>query len=219
MESVSQMVSGIVVFYKIATTCLLILVGYIVRRMKLLPENSVSVVSAYLLYVGLPTYMIYYTPASITLETLGTYWYYPVIGAALLFVCDMFGWLTSRLWAGPGEGPTFRLLVALPNWVFMAMAVVEPIFREEGVRVVLLYNLGITLYVWTAGVASFRDGETFLRMLRNVLLNPQTVALAIGFFLALAAPFLVGMEKMGSDELQALPLYISVFSPQCTSWA
>lgn len=68
-------------------------------------------------------------------------------------------------------------------------------------------------------MASFRGGETFLRMLRNVLLNPQTVALAIGFFLALAAPFLVGMEKMGSDELQALPLYISVFSPQCTSWA
>ncbi|MCC8108164.1 MAG: AEC family transporter [Planctomycetes bacterium] len=151
------MVSGIVVFYKIATTCLLILVGYIVRRMKLLPENSVSVVSAYLLYVGLPTYMMYYTPASITLETLGTYWYYPVIGAALLFVCDMFGWLTSRLWAGPGEGPTFRLLVALPNWVFMAMAVVEPIFREEGVRVVLLYKSSSST-IWVLPYMSGRPG-------------------------------------------------------------
>ncbi|MCC8165661.1 MAG: AEC family transporter [Planctomycetes bacterium] len=50
-------------------------------------------------------------------------------------------------------------------------------------------------------------------MLRNVLLNPQTVALMIGFVLALAAPFLVGMEKMGSEELQALPLYIGILSP------
>lgn len=207
------MVSGTVVFYKIATTCLLILVGYIGRRMKLLPEISISVISRYLLYIALPCYLVYYMPASVSRETLGRYWYFPFLGAGLLAASDLFGYCTARIWAGPGEMATFRILVGVPNWMFMALAVIEPLFPVEGVRVVLLFNVGITFYLWTFGMTSFRPAIGWRRLLRELFLNTQTVALLVGFALAMLFPFLRGMEKLGSDELAALPVYLGIVTP------
>lgn len=207
------MISGSVVFYKIATTCLLILVGYVMRRLRLLPDIAVNVVSKYLLYLGLPCYVIYYMPTSVDAKTLAANWYFPLIGALLVCVADLFGYVAARLWARPGERATFRILVGLPNWMFMALAVCEPLFREDGVRVLLLFNIGITFYLWTFGMTSFRSGATLGGMAKQLFLNPQNVAMAIGLALALAMPFLRGMEKLSSEELARLPLFMGILSP------
>ena len=207
------MISGSVVFYKIATTCLLIVVGFLARRMQLLPEISVSILSKFIVYLALPCYMIFYMPTSISPATLGLYWYFPLLGALLVAVNDCFGYLAARLWAGPGERATFRVLVGLPNWIFMALAVCEPLFKEDGVRVVVLYNAGIMFYIWTFGMTSFRTAAGWREVLRQLFLNTQTVALAVGFVLAMLFPFLRGMERLGSEELAALPFHIGVFTP------
>ena len=207
------MVSSSVVFYKIATTCLLIVVGYIARRMKLLPEISVSVISKFILNLAMPCYLVYYMPSSISPSTIGRYWYFPLLGILLALINDLFGYATARLWAKPGERATFRIIVGLPNWVFMALAVCEPLFREDGVRVVLLYNVGVTFYLWTAGMTSFRSAVGWKEILRQLFINPQTIALIAGFILAMVFPFLQGMEKLGSDELAALPVYIGMMTP------
>lgn len=207
------MASSVVVFYKIATTCLLIFVGYIGRRMKLLPEISTNVISRYLLYIALPCYLIYYMPSSVSRDTLGEYWHFPLLGAGLLGVSDLCGCLAARLWARPGERATFRFLVAVPNWMFMALAVCEPLFGEDGVRMVLLFNVGITFYIWTLGMTGFRAAVGWRQLMRELFLNTQTVSVAIGFALAMFFPFLRGMEKLGSRELAALPLYLGVATP------
>lgn len=207
------MISGTVVFYKIATTCLLILVGYIGRRMKLLPEISSAVVSRYLLYIALPCYLVYYMSASVSRDTLGAYWYFPILGAGLMAVSDLFGYAVARIWAKAGERATFRMLAGLPNWMFMALAVIEPLFGEEGLRLVLLFNVGITFYLWTFGMTGFRPAIGWRLLLRELFLNTQTVALGIGFALAMLFPFLKGMEALGADELAALPLHLGVISP------
>lgn len=207
------MVSGSVVFYKIATTCLLILVGYIGRRMKLLPEISVSVFSKYIIYMALPCYFIYYMPESISMETLGANWFFPLLGILLVLQCDLFAYLCARIWARKGELATFRVLVGLPNWVFMAMAVCEPLFPRDGVRLILLYNAGIMFYFWSFGMTSFRFGVGWLQILRQLFLNLQILANIVGFILALAAPFLRGMEALSATELAALPWYMGPFSP------
>ena len=207
------MISGSVVFYKIATTCLLILVGYIGRRMKLIPEISVQVISKFLLSIALPSYFIYHMPYSIAVETLAANWFFPVLGALLLAESDLFGYLCGRLWARSGELGTFRIMVGLPNWVFMAMAVCEPIFKEDGIRVVLLYNLGIVLYIWSFGMTSFRSGVGWKAVVRQLFLNVQIVSCCIGLAVAFIAPFVKGMEGMDSEQLRALPWYLGVVTP------
>ncbi len=207
------MISGSVVFYKIATTCLIILVGYIVSRMQLIPEKSVTVLSKYTLWVAFPAYMIYSLPASISLATLHLYWFFPLVGLALVFLSDLSAYAAARLLASPGDRATVRFLAGIPNWVFMALAVCEPIFREEGVRVVLLFNIGITPYLWTIGMSSFRPGEGFCRLARNLFVNAQSIAVAMGIVLALTCPFLQGMERLPAAELASLPLGLGLVTP------
>ncbi len=207
------MASGIAVFYKIATTCLLILVGFLARRMKILPENSVSFVSKYIVNVSLPAYLVYYMPASISPGMIAGYWYYPLVGAALVALLDCFGHATARLWAGEGEHATFRILVAFPNWVFMALAVCEPLFGAAGIRMVLLYNIGIMFYLWTFGMTGFRPSAGAGDMVKKLFLNTQTVAMMIGFAVALLLPEVKGMETLSSEELAALPVHLGLLSP------
>ncbi len=207
------MISGSVVFYKIATTCLIILVGYIVTRMQLIPEKSVPVLSKYTLWVAFPAYMVYSLPASISLATLHLYWFFPLVGFVLVLLSDLTAYAAARLLAGPQDRATVRILAGIPNWVFMALAVCEPIFREEGVRVVLLFNIGITPYLWTIGMSSFRPGEGFYRLARSLFVNMQSIAVAIGIVLALTCPFLRGLERLPAVELARLPLALGLLTP------
>ncbi len=207
------MISGSVVLYKIAGVCLLILAGYVAKRLRLLPGDATGVISRFLVYLAFPSYVLYYMPNSVTAESLARDWRFPLIGFFLVFVADLFGYASARALAGPGERATFRILVAFPNWVFMALAVCEPLFREDGARVVLLYNIGITFYLWTFGLTSFRTATGMAAMARQLFLNPQTVAMMIGLVLAVAVPSLRGLEKMTSDELAALPFAIGIATP------
>ncbi len=207
------MVSGTVVLYKIAGTCLLILAGYIVKRLRLFPDNAANVLSRYLVYLGFPCYVLYYMPNSVTAESLAVDWRFPLLGFFLVFVADLFGYASARALARPEERATFRILVAFPNWVFMALTVCEPLFREDGVRVVLLYNIGITFYLWTFGLTSFRTAAGAADTVKQLFLNPQTIAMTIGIILAICIPSLRGLENATSDELAALPFEIGILTP------
>lgn len=207
------MISGSVVFYKIASTCLIIFVGFLARRMKLLPENSLSVMSRYTMNIALPAYIVFYMPSTISTETLATHWFFPILGALLVFVSDMFGYGCAKLWSREGGVGTFRMLVGFPNWVFMALAVCEPIFGDDGVRVVLLYNVGIMIYLWSFGMTSFRSGVGFWGVAKHLVLNIQMISNFVGIIIALCFPVFRGMEKLGSAELADLPVYLGILTP------
>ena len=199
------MISGSVVFYKIATTCLLIFVGYMARRMKLLPENSVLVISRYIVYLALPCYFMHYMPLSVSPESIGGDWRFILLGAGLVAGSDLFGWLAARRLARPGELASFRMLVAMPNWIFMAMAVCEPLFPTDGPRVVLLYNIGVIMYFWSFGMTSFRSGGSWRTTLKSLFLNLQVLANLLAIGLAMAFPVLRSLNGIESDALAALP--------------
>lgn len=209
------MISGSVVFYKIATTCLLIFVGYTARRMKLLPENSVLVISKYIVYLALPCYFMHYMPLSVSPESIGDDWRFILLGASLVAGSDLFGYLAARRLANPGELASFRMLVAMPNWIFMAMAVCGPLFPEDGPRVVLLYNIGVILYFWSFGMTSFRSGGDWRAVLKNLFLNLQVLANLLALGLAMLFPGLRYLEGIGSDGLTALPWHLGMAA---TAW-
>lgn len=207
------MISGSVVFYKIASTCLIIFVGFLARRMKLLPENSLSVMSRFTMNVALPAYIVFYMPSTISMETLSRHWFFPVLGAFLIFASDMFGYGCAKIWSDGGGIGTFRMLVGFPNWMFMALAVCEPLFGDDGIRMVLLYNLGIMTYLWSFGMTSFRPGIGFWDTVKHLVLNIQMMANIVGVAIALFFPVFRGMEQLGSAELAAMPLHLGLLTP------
>lgn len=203
------MLSGSVIFYKIASMCLLIFVGYMTRRMKLVPENFLSALSHFIIKVATPCYILMYIPQSVSRETVLHYWYFPLLGGALAAFCDVTGWVTARLFARDTERATFRLLAAFPNWVFLALAVIEPMFGIDGLRVVLLFNVGITIYLWSFGLTGFRKGLGWV-VVKNLFLNVQLLSTVLGVTLALTVPFLARAHHLSASELAALPVHLGL---------
>lgn len=198
------MLSSSVIFYKIASICLLILIGYFVKRMKLVPENSLNVISHYTISIATPCMVMAYMPRCIDPDTIEQYWPYPVLGAGLVAFSDIIGLFTARLFVPSNERATFRFLAAFPNWIFLGLAVCEPLFGEVGIRIVLLFNAGITVYLWSFGMTGFRPGIG-LKAVKNLVLNNQIIATVVGLILAVTIPSLAGFHLMTATELAAQP--------------
>lgn len=199
------MIDGSVVFYKIATTFLVILVGFISCRLKVLPAASITYLSRYALDIATPCLILVKMPYTINRETLSANWYIPVIGILMVVVSDFTGHVAAKHLASPNLYPTFRLLVAFPNWMFLSMAICEPIFGSEALRIILLCNPAVTIYLWTIGVSALQKGENKSPLL-TMLKNTQFIVTLAAIALSLLFPFLPGMEKVTTQELMKMSL-------------
>ena len=203
------MLSSSVIFFKIASMCLLMFFGYLSRRMKLVPDSFLGALSSYLLSIASPCFIIYNIPRTITRESIVAYWYFPLLGAGLLAICDIFGWASARLLVIPNRRPTFRFLIAFPNWIFLAIAVIEPLFGDEGIRMVLLFNAGINAYLWSFGLSGFKPG-TGWALMKNIFLNIQIIATVVGMGLAVGFPFVATIHDMTGAQLAELPVHLGL---------
>lgn len=205
------MPADMAVFYKILETCLLIFIGLLVRRMHLLPENSLAVLGRYVLDVATPCLLATKLPSVVQADALARNWHLPILGLVLVAASDHLGGLCSRFGVPAGERITFRFVAAFGNWLYLALAVCEPVFGADGSRVVLLFNVGITLYVWSAGMLGFRKGIQG-GMLRRMFWNGQIVATAIGLMLAIFFPGVSGLANLSGAALETLPVSIALIS-------
>lgn len=203
------MASGMTVFYSILSICLLIFVGFIARRMKLVPENSLSALSGFFLDVATPCYIATNMVRTVSRDTLGDSWRFVLLGFLLIALSDLIGLVSSRLWSPLAERPTFRYIIAVPNWLFLGMAVCEPLFGDAGARVVLLFNFSVTIYIWTLGMTGFRGGLGG-NAVKELVLNTQIIATLAGLALALAFPFLGAVRTLPAAEAAGLPLYLGL---------
>ncbi|MDR3211273.1 MAG: AEC family transporter [Planctomycetota bacterium] len=205
------MPSEAVIFYKLVAMSLLIFVGFIARRMKLLPENSFTVLSHYILSIATPFYVMVYMSRTVSRDSILNYWHFPLLAFLLLALSDLISILAAYSLSRPATRPTYRFLAAIPNWMFFPLVICEPLFGMDGVRVVLLFNLGITLYVWSFGMTWFHPGFGW-GALRDLILNRQIIATALGILIALFIPQLRDLHNLGVAELTSLPLHLGLLA-------
>ncbi|MDR0361905.1 MAG: AEC family transporter [Planctomycetota bacterium] len=177
--------------------------------MKLVPENSLSAMSRFILDIATPCFILTNMPRTISRETLGEYWHFPVLAFLLIGFSDLIGLGASRLWAARGERATFRFITAMPNWMFLGMAVIEPLFGIPGVRVVLLFNFSVTIHIWTLGMTGFRRGLGG-SVIKELFLNSQVIATMVGTILGLTIPFLAEVRGMATERLASLPTHLGL---------
>ena len=76
----------------------------------------------------------------------------------------------------------------MPNWIFFPLPIAEALFGADGVREVLLCNVGAQLMLWTVGVWTLQGRRTRGAALRALLENYGLLATAAGLALALSVP-------------------------------
>ena len=172
------------IFLKTLAIFLMILAGYLVRRLKLVDETFNRQLSLLLTNVFYPALILNSVVRNYTLHSLAADWVLPT-GSALIMVT---GWAVGRLaliWMKRQPEAlqrTFHFQCTMNNYSFLPIMLVAGLFGEQAVKQVVFSSLGAELCFWTLGIQALTGHAGPRAALRNIISLPM-IALATAFAL------------------------------------
>lgn len=186
---------------------LLIALGYILKKIKIVPDNTPSVLSKLENNALIPALVMGTLMTDFTREKLSASWQYLIGGTVVAVVSMVLAIIFSRIIVKDRyERNMFTYGLTFSNFGFMGNAVVIALFPDEfPLYLILTIPLWILIYVW--GVPSLlmpqsEEKEGILSRLRKII-NPMFISMLIGMLLGIsgAASY---MPKFISDSVNTL---------------
>jgi predicted permease len=183
-----------VVFLKIAAMFLVIVGGWLARRRGFLAADFTATLSRLVVDVAFPALVFTQMLRTVDAAALRDGWIGPVASGLLIVIAYFAGLLLSPVFSSKAQRNTFIFLVAIPNWVFLPLPIVQALYGDSGVRTVLLCNAGAQLILWSFGVWILHG--TVRQAMKNLLTNIGLWATAAGIAIALLFPSVRNLEMI-----------------------
>ncbi|MCG3150318.1 MAG: hypothetical protein PCFJNLEI_03801 [Verrucomicrobiae bacterium] len=190
-----------VVLLRIGAMFLVICVGWIGRRRGFLANETTGVLSRLVVDVAFPALGLTSMLRTIDPVALRANWFCPLLGLGLIAFAYLVTALLSASCRTAEERHTCLFLTGMPNYIFLPLPIVEGLYGNDGVRVLLLYSIGAALGFWTIGVWVLTGRKALGGALRQLAGNAGLWATIAGIVLAIAFPPLRGLENL--DPRQA----------------
>jgi predicted permease len=176
-----------VVAFQIAVVLVMFGCGWLARRAQVLDAGSVAVLSRLVVDVAFP--------ALVLVELLRTLDPAAARADSVVLFCG-FGVVALGMGLGRllARSVTGAFAIGLPNWIFLPLLIAEPLYGGAGVRVVLAFNAGAQVALWTVGVGLLGGTRSVWALARN----PGLLATGLGVSLALLAPSLARLASVGA---------------------
>lgn len=161
-------------------------IGFILNKKKLCPENTTAVLSKLETYALAPALTISTFSKYCTVASLSGQYKMILYCLLALVIAISFAFLLAPLFTQKGYNRNiYRYALTFGNFGFMGNAIVPAIFGDEALYSYMLFTLPLSLAVYTWGIASLiPKSENNTNPLKN-LLNPSVFAVAIGAILGL----------------------------------
>lgn len=190
--------AALVVLQKIGIMFLVMVAGALARRCGWLGPEVTRGLSRFVVDLAFPALVFTQMLRTVTVPALRAGWWIPLLAAGLILGSAAVGRLVARLLrTPPEERRTFVFLVAIPNWVFLPLPIAEGLYGAEGVRFVLLVNLGAQIVLWTEGVRLLNGRALGRETLRGLLGNAGLLATLGGILAVVAWPAAAQLGEPG----------------------
>ncbi len=197
---------------KIVAMFLVILFGWLARRRGMLDGPMTVMLSRFTTDITLPALIFTQILATVDRRELAASWPVPVMAAAVLLLGQAVALLTWKLFAPRSQARTFIFVVMMANWIYLPLPIVQSLWGQDGVRAILLCNVGVQFVLWTTGIATLRRGGLDLRNLLNVITNPGMIATVAGIGVAILLPTLA-QHRIAAPPLEAITMIGSLTIP------
>ena len=175
----------IVIANQVLILFLLIVIGFVVKRLKIVSDNINKEISSLVVNITLPAFLITSMNQSFTPEILRNSMVLLLISAAVYIFAIIFSKFYVKLNKYSGsEKDIYEYIIVFANVGYMGYPVVSVALGEIGVFYAAIYNLSFNFLVWTYGVHIITRGSSE-KNVKTSLLNPSLVGLIIGFTLFL----------------------------------
>lgn len=167
-------------FEQIGIMFLIILLGYILFKTKVISEQGRKQLSEVLLTIVIPALVIMAYQIDVTPEIMkGILWSYLlsaisiIIGIIIARICIKDKMENFRM---------CRMCVGYTNCAFMGIPLIEALFGSEGVLYLTSYITLFNIFAWTHGIMLATDEKSFKGLLK-VMKNPTIISVAVGILL------------------------------------
>jgi hypothetical protein len=170
---------------------LLILVGFVVKKLNLITDDFQQGVSGYVINVALPAYIVTSLGANVSASMFKEAGLFFVISCLITTLTITFSYGFVKVFKIEGQArDIFQFILIFANVAFMGFPVIGAAFGEQGIFYTVVYNLLFNMLLWTFGVFLMKrhqDHETlrlsiWQKMKR--MMNPALIAMAVGFSMA-----------------------------------
>lgn len=164
-----------------------IFIGYILRRLALLPEKASEVFSKLENQILMPAVVINTFRTNCTVKNISEKWVFIAYSIAILIFCIIVGFVVSR-YLGKTEylKKIYRYSLSVSNFGFVGTAMVVGIYGGDSIEVFdyLMFTLPLNLFTYSIGISWLvPDGGKAFSL--KTFINPIFVSLFIGALLGL----------------------------------
>ncbi len=161
-------------------------IGFILNKKKLCPDNTTTVLSKLETYVLAPALTINTFSKYCTVASLSAQYKMILYCLLALAVAIALSFLLAPAFTGKGYNRNiYRYALTFGNFGFMGNAIVPAIFGDEALYSYMLFTLPLSLAVYTWGIASLIPKTNGNQNPLKNLLNPSVFAVVIGAVIGL----------------------------------
>lgn len=171
-----------VIIVAVLPAFLLIMLGAVLRRAKILRSEHDEPVMHVVFHVMYPCFILSKMLGSEALRNGSVVAWSIGIGFSELLVGGLVGFLFGillRLEKGNGLR-TFAFSVGIQNFGFTAIPIVQQLWGDAAVAVLIVHNLGVELSIWTVGVMFMSNDK---RIPWKKLINGPAISVVLGLIL------------------------------------
>ncbi len=192
------------IFYQILVLFMVLLVGFIIYRLKIVDDNMISGLSRLVMDITLPALIITSMSFDFSREILNETVQLIFLSLGLYILSWFISILVVKAMKLSGKTKDiFQFMLIFSNVGFMGYPVINAIYGRIGVFYTSLYNFTYGLLVWTLGVWIFRRNEgNKVSFQWKAVLTPGFVAVILGlgvflFSIKLPQPIYQTLEMIG----------------------
>ena len=163
------------------TMLICMLVGFVLRKKKIEPEDTDSVLSKFLSFVVAPAMNFNSFLQNFNLQSLKENYTIILFSLLIAAIAVLIGSLLAKAFVKEGYAVgIYKYAIAFANFGYMGTAVVLSIFGEELLYYYLLFTTPMNLIVYTWGMTQLIPGKKGLKATLVRITNPTTIAVVLG---------------------------------------
>jgi len=188
-------------------------IGFVSRRMKILPSHANQVITQLMLYITLPALILFSLNATFSVELFTDLIWLVAMSIFILSISVIAGaWLRKKAALPMKQKSVYESLILFGNQGFIGFAISYILMAEQGVLYLTLFNICYLILIWTYGIYIFTKDEQSINW-KALFFNPGILSTLVGLGMLFfpynwPAPLLDTFESVGKMTIPLSMLLI-----------
>jgi len=149
--------------------------GYL--RKDILPKLSKLVVD-----ILLPALIFTRLTTTTSWENIVSNYRLCLIAVAMISLSLAFSYVTAKIWRIKINAIPIVFLSSMSNWIYLPLPILTSIYGEQGTQIVLLFNLGALVTIWSLGIVLLQGSVSAKTICITLVKTPGIWATCLSVF-------------------------------------